>query len=104
MGFCSSRPEVTEGLLVALIVWTLANLLWQLPLLATRLTSRINDAKFESNLRRAEAAMNSYHRMEKWRAMMRQDIDDVDNINVGYVAAEERVVMPEVRPNSNDKI
>jgi hypothetical protein len=39
--------------------------------------------------------------MEKWRAMMRQDID---NINVGYVAAEERVVMPDVRPNSNDKI
>ena len=104
MGFCSSRPEVTEGLLVALIVWTLANLLWQLPLLVTRLTSKINDAKFESNLKRAEAAMNSYHRMEKWRAMMRQDIDNVDNINVGYVAAEKRVVMPEVRTNSNDKI
>jgi hypothetical protein len=42
--------------------------------------------------------------MEKWRTMMRQDINNVDNINVGYVAAEERVVMPEVRPNSNDKI
>jgi hypothetical protein len=30
--------------------------------------------------------------------------EDIDNVNVGYVAAEERVIMPEARPNSNDKI